>query len=1067
MAGMKYLIGLVLFALAGSAAGAGVHEAPGAPRKKFIAFGWEFNVYKDPAFILANADLFESTGIDGVGFYPFGTNAVGATIRSVMHDDIWKREYFAPQVPIYRALTAKKGFRHSFLKCFHAPTNHIAWTDDAHWRKIAGSMETAAWLAKSGGMKGLCIDHEDYKGAEQFTRHEGELPYPELCALVRSRARQIFSGVFREFPDAVVLSYWFLSGCKSYFDAADPLALMSDKGDLWPAFFNGMLDAMPPTARFVDGNETAYSFEDRDFLLSSVQQRDRVIGVVDPANRDKYRAQLRVGFGLYLDSYVNPATKPDGTKNFFYKGPVNGSRLAHFEKNASAAAYAASEYVWLWGEKLCWTPWRTKVLKWLGGGKTWEQALPGLADVLTMIKDPDGFLVSRRERLLREGGFTELVSNPACDPATNLTAGLHMSTNAAAVPKPYIFWQAERRFRKGVAGVDVGGGRDGGTALVAKGVQNGTFVLHNKGVVPGEYYGVKVNVKGNAFVACGWQKNGVWQWSVPDVCLPLKGPKDGWRTASGLVRVPEEVDDLLVKVNIHQGVDEMTWVDDYSVACLVRFPPDRPDGAVWRPTERWRGFNLQDAHWKHGWVEFDEDDFAFMKEFGFNFARLPLSYRRWLKDPADWESIDPGKFAFLDRALELGRKYGIHIMVNLHRAPGYTVAGGKPEPASLWTSAEAERVFLKHWRFIAERYRDVPAALLSFNPVNEPPSGISEDVYARVMTNVVAAIRKISPDRFVVVDAQGGDRHPCRALFGARDVGQATRGYMPEAVSQWKPEREGKAQPLPEWPRVGTAPAGVLAGPSKPHLAAPLVLECGGPGTFTLRPGRVSSACTLVAKSAGRELSRLVLDPKEGDAKWQNVKTFRQWNTAQGDYLGEWRIALPAGAKEISVICAKGDWLDLREIAFANADGTKRVTLPFYHRFAPPVNFRQRLKGWAGEAKGFFPVDAAGKWEPVRYRDPGKEYLYRHVVKAWEEPMKGGVFAFCGEMGPENGTPHNIQLALLEDYLQLFKERNMGWAIWQLRGETGVMDSMRKDVDYRSWRGHKLDREMLELLQRY
>ena len=38
---------------------------------------------------------------------------------------------------------------------------------------------------------------------------------------------------------------------------------------------------------------------------------------------------------------------------------------------------------------------------------------------------------------------------------------------------------------------------------------------------------------------------------------------------------------------------------------------------------------------------------------------------------------------------------------------------------------------------------------------------------------------------------------------------------------------------------------------------------------------------------------------------------------------------------------------------------------------------------------------------------------------------------------------------------------------FQLRGETGVMDSNRKDVEYEDWRGHKLDREMLDLLKRY
>lgn len=76
----------MMIALAATAASVQALEPPGAPRKKFIAFGWEFNVYKDPAFILANADLFESTGIDGVGFYLFGTNSAGVKITSVMHE---------------------------------------------------------------------------------------------------------------------------------------------------------------------------------------------------------------------------------------------------------------------------------------------------------------------------------------------------------------------------------------------------------------------------------------------------------------------------------------------------------------------------------------------------------------------------------------------------------------------------------------------------------------------------------------------------------------------------------------------------------------------------------------------------------------------------------------------------------------------------------------------------------------------------------------------------------------------------------------------------------------------
>ena len=488
--------------------------------------------------------------------------------------------------------------------------------------------------------------------------------------------------------------------------------------------------------------------------------------------------------------------------------------------------------------------------------------------------------------------------------------------------------------------------------------------------------------------------------------------------------------------------------------------------AVWRPTERWRGFNLQDGHWRDGWIEYSEDDFAFMKEFGFNFARLPLSYRRWLANPDDWESIAPEKLAFLDRGIALGRKYGIHLMVNLHRAPGYTVAGGKPEPASLWDSAEAERVFQKHWRFLAERYRDVPAECLSFNPVNEPPV-IPEATYARVMTAVTDVIRAVTPDRFVVVDAMGGDRHPCVALFGRPDIGQSTRGYLPEEVSWWTAEKEGRPQPLPQWPLSGLAPAGVIAGPAKPELAAPLVLTVYGPGRFEIRPGRVSAHCTLVAASGANELARLELRPQEGDALWRDVKYFPQWKMSQGNYVGTWKFDVPAGEQAVTISCVSGDWCNLRTIGYASADGKNRVAMPFYNRFAPPVNFRQRLKGWAGEAKGFFPVEADGTWLPARYRDPGKEYLYRGVIRPWEDAMAKGVLAFCGEFGAQNETPHNIHLALLEDYLQLFRERGMGWAIWQIRGETGVMDSNRKVVDYEDWRGHRLDREMLDLLMRY
>ena len=43
----------------------------------------------------------------------------------------------------------------------------------------------------------------------------------------------------------------------------------------------------------------------------------------------------------------------------------------------------------------------------------------------------------------------------------------------------------------------------------------------------------------------------------------------------------------------------------------------------------------------------------------------------------------------------------------------------------------------------------------------------------------------------------------------------------------------------------------------------------------------------------------------------------------------------------------------------------------------------------------------------------------------------------------------------------------IGYAIWNLRGSFGILDSGRADVAYEEWHGHQLDRQMLALLQEF
>ena len=134
-------------------------------------------------------------------------------------------------------------------------------------------------------------------------------------------------------------------------------------------------------------------------------------------------------------------------------------------------------------------------------------------------------------------------------------------------------------------------------------------------------------------------------------------------------------------------------------------PPWLPATAEKLP--RWRGFNLLEKFiLGSGRKPFLEEDFRLISKLGFNFVRLPMDYRFWIKD-GDWTQFDEPTLREIDQAVEWGGKYGIHVCICFHRAPGYTVAK-PPEKTSLWTDPETQRVCALHWATFARRYRGVP-----------------------------------------------------------------------------------------------------------------------------------------------------------------------------------------------------------------------------------------------------------------------------------------------------------------------------------------------------------------------
>lgn len=96
----------------------------------------------------------------------------------------------------------------------------------------------------------------------------------------------------------------------------------------------------------------------------------------------------------------------------------------------------------------------------------------------------------------------------------------------------------------------------------------------------------------------------------------------------------------------------------------------------------------------------------------------------------------------------------------------------------------------------------------------------------------------------------------------------------------------------------------------------------------------------------------------------------------------------------------------------------------------------------------------------------GRENL-EEFYKPWIALLEKGVGVHCGECGCYNKTPHDVFLAWFEDVISILTASDIGYALWNFRGDFGIMDSGRSDIEYADWYGHKLDKKLLDLLKKY
>jgi endoglucanase len=241
------------------------------------------------------------------------------------------------------------------------------------------------------------------------------------------------------------------------------------------------------------------------------------------------------------------------------------------------------------------------------------------------------------------------------------------------------------------------------------------------------------------------------------------------------------------------------------------------------PLPKWKGFNMLDffSPTPSATLETTEDHFKWMRDWGFDFIRVPIAYPSYLDfdrtkniTPDQVYKLDEKAVDRIDSLVKMGHKYNMHVSLNLHRAPGYCINAGFHEPYNLWKDEEAQKAFYFHWNMWAKKYKSVSSKKISFDLVNEPSmredmndqhsksSAVPGDLYRKVAKGAAEAIRKENPGHLVIADGNSVGNTVIPEITDL-NIAQSCRGYNPGAVSHYKApwaNKDPEHMPEPKWP---------------------------------------------------------------------------------------------------------------------------------------------------------------------------------------------------------------------------------------------------------------------------
>ena len=165
------------------------------------------------------------------------------------------------------------------------------------------------------------------------------------------------------------------------------------------------------------------------------------------------------------------------------------------------------------------------------------------------------------------------------------------------------------------------------------------------------------------------------------------------------------------------------------------------------------GWISQCDHTKKHYDEFiTDEDFENVKNMGFDHIRVPVDYD--LIETSEGDRIEEN-YKYIDYAIEMCRKYGLNMVLDLHRTPGYSFDPAHNEKG-LFESEKYQNRFYNIWDEFAKRYSKNDDMLV-FELLNEVTKKEYQPTWNEMIKKCIGMIREYSKDIKIIVGGYGNN----------------------------------------------------------------------------------------------------------------------------------------------------------------------------------------------------------------------------------------------------------------------------------------------------------------------